>query len=256
MNTATSDYGVIEQSEALLRLADNSPAPEKRAIHDQVIEMNLGLARSLAARYVGKGPDFDDLLQVASMGLVKAVQRYDVNKGHFASYAVPTILGELKRYFRDRAWMVRPPRRLQELQSVISSASAELSQSFQGSVDAKILAEHIGADPGDIREAMAASGCFAPTSLDADSTTAGRLWAARAVSIEEPGYELAERLATVAEHCRNLSEDDRRLLALRFFEDKTQQEIAEEVGMSQMQVSRHLKRILSFLHDSVMADAA
>lgn len=256
MNTAMSDYSIIDESEALLHMADGSPEPEKRAIHDQVIEMNLGLARSLAARYAGKGPDFDDLLQVASMGLVKAVQRYDVGKGHFASYAVPTILGELKRYFRDRAWMVRPPRRLQELQSVISSARAELSQSVQGTVDAEILAEYIGADAQDIREAMAASGCFAPISLDVDPAAAGRHSAARAVSIEEPGYELAERLATVSEHCRNLSEADRRLLALRFFDDKTQQEIAEEVGMSQMQVSRHLKRILSFLHDSVMADAA
>jgi len=217
--------------------------------------MNLGLARSLAARYAGKGPEFDDLLQVASMGLVKAVQRYDVDKGHFASYAVPTILGELKRYFRDRAWMVRPPRRLQELQSAISAANAELSQSGLGTAHPVELAEHIGADPDDIREAMSASGCFAPTSLDADSTVA-KLAASSAISVEERGYELAEDIATVAEHCRKLSRQDRELLALRFFEDRTQQEIAEAVGMSQMQVSRHLKRILAFLHDAVMADAA
>lgn len=255
MNTALGDYGIIEESESLLRLADVSPELEKQAIHDQVIEMNLGLARSLAARYAGKGPEFDDLLQVAAMGLVKAVQRYDVDKGHFASYAVPTILGELKRYFRDRAWMVRPPRRLQELQSVISSASSELSQSVQGSIDAGILADYIGADSQDIREALSASGCYAPSSLDDDST-AGKLSASHAVSMEEPGYEIAEQIATVSEHCRSLSPQDRRLLALRYFDDKTQQEIATEVGMSQMQVSRHLKRILSFLRESVLSDAA
>jgi RNA polymerase sigma-B factor len=151
--------------------------------------------------------------------------------------------------------MVRPPRRLQELQSVISSASSELSQSVQGSVDADVLAEYIGADPQDIREAITAGGCFAPTSLDADST-AGKLSAHHAVSMEEPGYELAEQIASVSEHCRGLSAQDRRLLALRYFDDKTQQEIAAEIGMSQMQVSRHLKRILSFLRDSVLTDAA
>lgn len=255
MVTALNDHNLIEESEALLLLAEKSSDEVRRAIHDQVIEMNLGLARSLAARYAGKGPDFDDLLQVASLGLVKAVQRYEGGKGHFASYAVPTILGELKRYFRDRAWMVRPPRRLQELQAEISSVTAELSQTGQGTVGPDALAEHLDADPRDIREAMTASGCFAPASLDA-STTAGHLSSAQVVAIEEDGYECVERMATVAEHCRRLSASDRELLALRFFDDKTQQEIADEVGMSQMQVSRHLKRILATLRDSVSADAA
>lgn len=253
MSTAVWDQGMSAQTEALLRVADGSTHEEKRAIQDQVIELNLGLARSLAARYAGKGPEFDDLLQVASLGLVKAVQRYDVDKGHFASYAVPTILGELKRYFRDHAWMVRPPRRLQDLQSAISTACSELSQSGQPTLDADHLALHIGTTADEIREAMAASGCFSPTSLDADSSDASPA-APHGVSVEESGYELAERMATASGYCRSLSAHDRELLSLRYFQDKTQQEIATTLGMSQIQVSRHLRRILAFLQESVLPE--
>ena len=207
----------------------------------QLIETNAAVARSMASRYRNRGIDLDDLEQVALLGLTKAAQRFDPNAGHdFLSFAVPTVRGELRRHFRDSGWMVRPPRRVQDLQTRI--ASARLGRSPRPSE----IATHLGEDTSDIVEALAADGCFTPTSLDArvadGSSSLGDL-----LGHEDRALAQAEAKVMLDPLMRGLTARDRRIVRLRYFQEQTQQEIAESVGLTQAQVSRVLTRILTDL---------
>ncbi len=211
------------------------------------MEQHLDVARAIARRYRDRGIDLDDLQQVALLGLTKAAQRFDPDAGHdFMSYAVPTIRGEVRRHFRDAGWVVRPPRRLQELQARITRAQDDLEQELGRSPRPSELAARLEVEVDEVVEALSTSGCFTPTSLDApldDATTAigdligdtsGDLAAAEARVVLEP---------LIAQ----LDERDRRIVFLRFHEERSQQEIAEAVGLTQAQVSRILMRILAQL---------
>ena len=213
----------------------------------QLIETNAAVARSMASRYRNRGIDLDDLEQVALLGLTKAAQRFDPNAGHdFLSFAVPTVRGELRRHFRDSGWMVRPPRRVQDLQTRIASAQEELESRLGRSPRPSEIATHLGEDTSDIVEALAADGCFTPTSLDArvadGSSSLGDL-----LGHEDRALAQAEAKVMLDPLMRGLTGRDRRIVRLRYYQEQTQQEIAESVGLTQAQVSRVLTRILTDL---------
>jgi RNA polymerase sigma-B factor len=232
----------------LLRRAGECGPSERQLLLDEVVTANMGVATAIAARYRTRGIATEDLRQVACLALVKAAHGYDPVLGHdFLSYAVPTIRGEIKRHFRDLGWMVRPPRRIQELQARITSADAELSQSLGRSPRPSEIAAHLGERPDDVSEALATVGCFTPSSLDRPAGENGTMTVSDRLGGEDLAQGAVEARAMLGPVVRRLCERDRRILLLRFFRGWTQQEIAEDIGVTQMQVSRLLSRIMSDL---------
>ncbi|GAB2869996.1 sigma-70 family RNA polymerase sigma factor [Nocardioides pacificus] len=213
---------------------------------DHVVVLNMVVARSMAARHRDKGIPIEDLEQVAYLALIRAARQFDTGREHnFLSYAVPTIRGELRKYFRDLGWTVRPPRRVQEIQSRVVAARATLAQGGGPVPTVAQIAASIDEDEESVAEALSAEGCFFPTSLDRpmgedSSMTLGD----SLVHDDESEREAAEARVVLRPVVRRLRERDRRILQLRYFEGCTQQEIADEIGVTQMQVSRLLTRIL------------
>jgi RNA polymerase sigma-B factor len=222
-----------------------------------LIERFLPLARQLARRYQRANEPFDDLYQVACLGLVKAIDRFDAEREvAFSSFAVPTILGEIKRYFRDRTWSVRVPRDLQELSLRVDRAVSDLSLNLHRQPTVPEIAEHLGAEEEDVLEALEAAGAYRATSLEAprggeddSGETLGDT-----LGIDEQGFALAEHRATIARLMRSLSPRERDVLRLRFEEDLTQAEIGERIGVSQMQISRIIRQALARLRSSATTD--
>ena len=226
------------------------------AARDELVERFLPLARQLARRYQRGNEPLDDLIQVASIGLVKAVDRYDPERGTaFSSYAVPTILGELKRYFRDAGWAVHVPRGMQERVMGVNQAIAKLSRETGRSPTATEVAEQIDESPETVLEAMEASIAYDAVSLDTPRTSdedEGDTYADTMGMVDER-FELVEYTSAIGPTIRALPERDRLVLRLRFEEDLTQLEIAERIGVSQMHVSRLIRRALKRLR--TVADA-
>lgn len=225
--------------------------------HDRLVEelvlINLGVAHAIATRYRGRGLNGEDLEQVARLGLVKAAHGFDTSRQNdFLAYAVPTIRGEVRKHFRDQGWMVRPPRRIQELQSRIAAAGAELTQTLGRSPRPSEVAEHLGEDLEDVQDALAADGCFSPSSLDRPAREdGGTATVGDLLPDDDHDQEAAEARVTLAPVVRRLSERDRRILHLRFFSGWTQEEIARDIGVTQMHVSRLLARILADLREQL-----
>ncbi|MGK2956603.1 MAG: SigB/SigF/SigG family RNA polymerase sigma factor [Solirubrobacterales bacterium] len=214
---------------------------------EELMARYLPFARSLASRYRGANESFDDLVQVASVGLVNAVNRFEPDQGTpFAAFASPTILGELKRYFRDRVWMVRVPRGLQENIRAVDKTSTDLGAELHRNPTVEEIAEHAGMDPGAVNEVLVAKQERTPVSLDQPETDGGHSPVDR-VGATDPNYALVEDKDQIREAMSGLSSVERRVLRLRFVEDMTQSEIAERIGYSQMHVSRLLKRSLERL---------
>ena len=217
---------------------------------DELVERFLPLARQLARRYQRGNEPLDDLVQVASIGLVKAVDRYDPERGTaFSSYAVPTILGELKRYFRDSGWAVHVPRGMQERVMKVNNAIAKLSRETGRSPTAAEVAEEIGEPAELVLEAMEAAIAYDAISLDTPRTSEedeGDTYADTMGEIDER-FELVEYTSAIGPTMRALPERDRLVLKLRFEDDLTQLEIAEQIGVSQMHVSRLIRRALKRL---------
>jgi RNA polymerase sigma-B factor len=216
---------------------------------DVLVERFLPLARQLARRYERPDQPFDDLFQVACMGLVKAIDRFELGRDvAFSSYAVPTILGEIKRYFRDRTWSVRVPRDLQELALRVDRAVADLSLEQRQPTVAQIAAE-VGHDEEDVLEALEAVGAYRATSLEAPRSTDdnGADTLGDTLGTEEHGFARAEDRATLSHLMRLLTAREREVLLLRFQADLTQAEIGERIGLSQMQISRIIRRSLERL---------
>lgn len=226
---------------------------ERGRLLEEVVILNMGVADAIARRYRDRGISAEDLTQVANVGLVKAVQGFDVAFGRdFLSYAVPTITGEVKRYFRDQGWTVCPPRRIQELQAQISQTHNELSQALQRAPRPSEIADHLSIDVEQLIEALCADGCFAPTSLDrpvgeaGTSTCLGEL-----LGGEDGDLDRVEIRLLLGPVVRQLSIRHRRILELRFFHGWTQEEIAHDLGVTQMQVSRLLTQILHHLRSTL-----
>jgi RNA polymerase sigma-B factor len=236
----------------LLEAHAETDARRRRQLLDEVVLVNRGVAQAVAARYRQRGVASEDLEQAAYEGLVKAVRKFDPSMGKdLLTYAVPTIRGEIQRYFRDQSWMVRPPRRVQELQWQVNQTIDRLSQELGRDPHASEVKQELGASDADYRDALAAFGCFQPPSLDQPVMDSG-LTLGDALPDEDSSAEAAaEARTTLAPVVRRLSERDRRILYLRFFEGRTQQEIGQELGVTQMQVSRLLARIMRDLRDQI-----
>ncbi|QIX27568.1 sigma-70 family RNA polymerase sigma factor [Nocardioides sp. JQ2195] len=239
----------------LLRQAAQAEDDELRAhLLEEVVLANICVARSIASRYRSRGVASEDLEQVANAALVRAVNQFDGDRASdFLSFAVPSIRGELRRYFRDHGWVVRPPRRVQELQSeVIEERDRHQAGERRTPTDAQI-AERLGVPEADVTEALRAEGCFTPSSLDAQLSEQGGATVGESLADSHSGEDsdAAEARVMLQPVVRQLSSRDRELLRLRFFEELTQQEIANEFGVTQTQVSRLLSRVLRDLRCSL-----
>ena len=236
----------------LLARAARCPEHERAQLLAEVVELNMGVADAIASRYRRRGVPDDDLQQVAYLALTKAARKFDPDAGHdFLSYAVPTIRGEVCRYFRDCGWMVRPPRKVQELQSRIFAAQGEMSIKLGRSPSPREVAKFLDEPLADVEEALAAEGCFTPTSLDRPLGHESELTVGDLLREIEGSRSAAEARVVLGPLVRRLSERDRKVLQMRFFDDCTQQEIAAEIGVTQTQVSRLLTRIFSELRDGL-----
>jgi RNA polymerase sigma-B factor len=245
-----------EQTHELLGRIDQAPAAEKEQLIDQLIDVNMPVAESIAARYRRRGIPDEDLEQVAYLALVRVAHHYDHARGHdFLSYAVPSIRGEVRRYFRDQGWMVRPPRGIQEMQGRIAAVESELATRLGHPPTADELARELDEPLAEVEEAMAANGCFTPTSLDqvpsSDTATI-----ADQLGERDAGIDAAEARVVLTPVVRRLTERERKILDMRFFAQCTQQEIADEIGVTQMQVSRLLSSLLRRLRIDLEAGAA
>lgn len=220
---------------------------EHAQLVDDLIAVNLPMARTLASRYRDRGVDSDDLEQVAMVGLIKAANRFDASAGfNFMVYAVPTIRGELRRHFRDAGWMVRPPRRVQELRTRIARTRSVLENRLGRSPRPSEVAAHLGEDVASVVEALTADGCYTATSLDVPIGD-GSACLGDVVGADDRALQSADARLMLDPVLRGLGTRDRRILHLRFYEERSQQQIADDVGLTQSQVSRILEHILSEL---------
>jgi len=228
-------------------------AGDERA-REELVRHYLPFAEAMALRYRSAREPHEDLQQVASMGLIKAVDRFDPARGvPFKGFAAPTILGELKRHFRDRVWTVRVPRSIQEGISEVESATTDLEAELQRTPSVGEIAARLGKDETDVLEILEANLNRRPVSID--RTTRGdeddSAPAAERIGAEDAGYELIDGRVTIEQELPHLDERERRVIELRFADDMTQSQIAAEIGCSQMQISRILRRALEKLRDRV-----
>jgi RNA polymerase sigma-B factor len=249
----TIESGRRETTARLLaEIHETEDEQERNNLRAEVVVLNMGVARAIAHRYRRRGLAEDDLEQAAYVGLVKAVNGFDpAHERDFLSYAVPTVAGEVKRFFRDFGWSVRPPRRVQELQSGIAKASNDLTQKLGRSPTPNEVAADLGVDVESVIEALAADGAFTPASLDVPVGEDGTATLGDLMPADETGFSSAEARVVLGPIVRALSTRDRRILELRFFEGWTQEQIARDIGVTQMQVSRLLSRILRDLRSEL-----
>jgi len=221
---------------------------------EQLIEQYMSLVRSLARRYSYRGEQLEDLVQIGAIGLIKAIDRFDLNRGvELTTYATPNIIGEIKRHFRDKGWSVRVPRGLQELNVQLSRIVEELTVQFGRSPTIKELAERSGAEEEEVLEALESGRAYSSLSL---SSAAGLdddedIDPMETIGTEEPRYEMSEEWAVLAPGLRVLDDRERMILHLRFFEGLTQSQIAQRVGISQMHVSRLIRRALEKIREEI-----
>ncbi len=244
------------ERDMLVQLAGLEPGSTRWAVlRDQLVTLHLPLAEHLARRFRDRGEPLDDLIQVATVGLIKAVDRFDPDRGvEFSTYATPTIVGEIKRHFRDRGWAIRVPRRLQDLRMQLTQATAELSQRTGRSPTVAELAQYIGVSEEQILEGIESAAAYSTISLEAggDSDDAPTLLST--LGTDDPAiasFELREALRPLLEA---LPERDQQIIAMRFGENLTQTQIAQRIGVSQMHVSRLLARALEQLREGLLAD--
>ena len=228
-------------------LGDGDLSENDRATaREDLVHLHLPLVEHCARRFRNRGEPFEDLVQVGTIGLLKSIDRFEATRGvEFSTYATPTIIGEIKRYFRDKGWAIKVPRRLQELRMQITATTAELTQDLGRSPTPRELAERIGCTVEEIIEGMESSNAYATLSLDAtdegDETGGSML---DALGIEDPDLEHVEVRESIKPMLDQLDPREKRILVLRFFKNMTQTQIAEEIGISQMHVSRLLTRTL------------
>ncbi|MCX4090945.1 RNA polymerase sigma factor SigF [Nocardia sp. alder85J] len=241
---------------ALAALAPGDPRCD--TLRTEIIDRCLPLAEHIARRFAGRGETFDDLLQVASLGLVQAVDRFDQSRGSpFLAFAVPTIMGEVRRHFRDNTWAVRVPRRTKEIQGSLSGVIERLSQRLGRMPRAREIAAELDVDLAEVTQALIASNAYQTSSLEAVSGSndgENSLSLLEVLGDEDGQYEHVERFLAVRPLLAALPARERRVLMMRFFEHRTQSEIAAALGVSQMQVSRILSKTLASLREQVMRD--
>lgn len=252
---AEAGAGRSDIDDGLLVRYRSARGTERERLKSEIVERHIGLVRFLVRRYAGKGESYDDLVQVGMLGLLGAIDRYEPDRGvRFASFARPSILGELKRHFRDKTWAARVPRRLQELSLSISIAEAELFQELGRSPTPEEVAARVGSEEDDVLEANEAARSYSAVSidqpLDAGDGETGSL--SDLIGDVDPDMAKLENLTALEPALAELTPYDRRLLHMRFFRGMVQSDIASELGVSQMQISRQLARILARLRASIV----
>ncbi|MFI7002263.1 RNA polymerase sigma factor SigF [Nocardia sp. NPDC050175] len=232
--------------------------PRREPMREELIGRCLPLAEHIARKFAGRGENFDDLLQVARLGLVQATDRFDVTRGSsFLAFAVPTIMGEVRRHFRDNTWSVRVPRRTKEIQLSIGVTVEALSQRLGRMPRAREIAAELDIDLVEVTRALIAGNAYQSSSIDAvagDDIENAPLPLLESLGAEEPSYHLVEDYLAVRPLIEALPERERQVLIMRFFENKTQTQIADVLGVSQMHVSRILSRTLNQLREQVLRD--
>jgi RNA polymerase sigma-B factor len=227
-----------------------NPADRDR-IEEELVRINMRVAADATRRFRNRGIATEDLEQVAYVGLVKAVRAFDPDRGHdFLSFAIPTIRGEVRRHFRDLGWTVRPPRSIQEAQTKILGCEGELVQQLGRAPRPSEIAAHLGLDLDVVVEALGANGCFAPVSLDA-TTGEDEDALTRRLGQHDPGFDVAEARALLAPLLARLTARERKIVEMRFFRGCTQAEIGQEIGVTQMQVSRLLSRLIARMRNEL-----
>lgn len=226
--------------------------PSRPALRERAIEAWLPMARHLAHRYAGRGEPLDDLVQVATVGLIKAVDRFDPGYGvDFAGFAIPTIVGEMKRHFRDRTWSIRVPRRLQELRIAITAANNTLTHTLGRSPTVPDIAVHLGVTEEEVLEGLEGARAYSATSLSTPISADGNTELGETLGNDEQGYELTELRLALVPAMATLDEREQKILSLRFYGHLTQAQIAEQVGISQMHVSRLITKALLKLREQL-----
>ena len=240
-------------------LMDEAASPARRQeARDELVRLHLPLVEHLTRRFLNRGEPYDDLLQVGTIGLIKAIDRFETERGvEFSTYATPTIVGEIKRHFRDKGWAIRVPRRLQELRISISAATAELTQDLGRSPRISEIAARIGVTDEEVIEGLESSNAYATLSLDApESTEDSAMSMLDMLGDDDEALEHVENRATIKPLLEQLEPRERHIVTLRFFRGMTQSQIAAEVGISQMHVSRLLAKTLQQLRESLTDDGA
>ncbi|WP_419998085.1 RNA polymerase sigma factor SigF [Streptomyces boninensis] len=229
--------------------------PEYAELRNRLVQMHLPLVEHLARRFRNRGEPLDDLTQVATIGLIKSVDRFDPDRGvEFSTYATPTVVGEIKRHFRDKGWAVRVPRRLQELRLSLTSATAELSQRHGRAPTVHELAEKLEITEEEVLEGLESANAYSTLSLDVPDTDDESPAVADNLGGEDEALEGMAHRESLKPLLEELPPREKKILLLRFFGNMTQKQIAEEVGMSQMHVSRLLARTLAKLRDRLLVE--
>jgi RNA polymerase sigma-B factor len=228
--------------------------PERARVREQLVEMHLPLVEYLARRFRNRGEPLDDLVQVATIGLIKSVDRFDLERGvEFSTYATPTIVGEVKRHFRDKGWAIRVPRRLQELKLSLAKATSELSQRNGRAPTVAELATQLGMSEEDVLEGLESANAYSTISLDApDSGDDESPAVADSLGMTDEALEGVEYRESLKPMLEQLPAREKKILLLRFFGNMTQSQIAAELGISQMHVSRLLARTLTQLREGLL----
>ncbi|MEP6696090.1 MAG: RNA polymerase sigma factor SigF [Pseudonocardiales bacterium] len=254
-SSATPDHDEVW---ALFGLLGQLPAedPRRHDARDRLVELHLPLVEYLARRFRNRGEPYDDLVQVATIGLIKSIDRFDLDRGvEFTTYATPTIVGEVKRHFRDKGWTIRVPRRLQELKLSLAKATAEVSQRQGRSPTVAELAKHLDLSEEEILEGLQSANAYSAVSLDApDGSDEDSPAVADSLGTVDDALEGVEYRESLKPLLEQLPPREKRILLLRFFGNKTQSQIASEIGISQMHVSRLLARTLAQLRESLLIE--
>ena len=259
LDERTAELSPIEETRArsaelfadLLR--NRTTAARRTELRDDLVRLHLPLVEHLARRFRNRGEPYDDLLQVGTIGLIKAIDRFDPGRGvEFSTYATPTIVGEIKRYFRDKGWAIRVPRRLQELRISLAGATSELNQSLGRSPTVNELAACVGVSAEEVLEGLESANAYTTLSLDAvESHEDSMLSMIDAIGADDDALEGVENRESIKPLLEQLDPREKHILTLRFFRGMTQSQIATEIGVSQMHVSRLLNQILAQLRESL-----
>ena len=241
------------------RYAETDDPGERDRIREQLVRGYEGLVHFLARRFQNRGEPLEDIVQVGFLGLIKAIDRFDPSLGHeFTTFATPTILGEIRRYFRDKGWAIRFPRRLQELHQGVLRANEALKNELNRQPTVPEVAERLGVQPDDVLEAMELTTALTPLSIDATMAGAeeGGRQLAEAVGGEDPSLDRVEMRDVLERALQHLNERERRIMIMRFFEEMSQSEVAKRLGISQMHVSRLQRAALEQLREQLPPEAA
>ncbi|MEU2658143.1 RNA polymerase sigma factor SigF [Streptomyces sp. NPDC007325] len=257
LDTRTLSRSLFLRLRALDEVGAATDSPERTYVRDTLIELNLPLVRYAAARFRSRNEPMEDIVQVGTIGLIKAIDRFDCERGvEFPTFAMPTVVGEIKRFFRDTSWSVRVPRRLQELRLALTKASDELAQKLDRSPTVPELAAVLGVSEEDVVDGLAVGNAYTASSLDSPSPEddGGEGSLADRLGYEDAALEGVEYRESLKPLLAKLPPRERQIIMLRFFANMTQSQIGEEVGISQMHVSRLLTRTLAQLREGLISD--